>query len=141
MIVLDTDHLSELQRPHSSRGAKLAGRLQQQGGRPVATTDVSAEEQLRGRLAPINRCPAGTQQIMPYMELLNLIEFFTEWVILPFDQLSAQQFHDFKARRIRIGTMDLKIAAIVLRHGATLLSANLHDFRQVPGLAVEDWLS
>jgi tRNA(fMet)-specific endonuclease VapC len=35
--------------------------------------------------------------------------------------------------------MDLKIAAIVLAHDATLLSRNLSDFRKVPGLKVEDW--
>jgi tRNA(fMet)-specific endonuclease VapC len=39
-----------------------------------------------------------------------------------------------------IGTMDLKIASIALAHSATLLSANLRDFRQVPNLSVEDWL-
>jgi tRNA(fMet)-specific endonuclease VapC len=41
--------------------------------------------------------------------------------------------------KIRIGTMDLKIAAIALAHGATLLSRNLVDFKKVPGLTVEDW--
>ncbi len=35
--------------------------------------------------------------------------------------------------------MDLKIAAIVLTHDATLLSKNLSDFRKVPGLKVADW--
>jgi tRNA(fMet)-specific endonuclease VapC len=35
--------------------------------------------------------------------------------------------------------MDLKIASIVLANQATLLSANLRDFQQVPGLQVEDW--
>jgi len=44
MIVLDTDHLSELQHPDSSRGVKLAERLEQQANRPVATTVVTAEE-------------------------------------------------------------------------------------------------
>jgi predicted nucleic acid-binding protein len=32
------------------------------------------------------------------------------------------------------------LAAIALVQGALLLSANLRDFRQVPGLNVESWL-
>jgi predicted nucleic acid-binding protein len=36
--------------------------------------------------------------------------------------------------------MDLKIASIALVRDATLLSANLRDFEQVPGLHVEDWI-
>ena len=41
---------------------------------------------------------------------------------------------------IRIGTQDLKIAAIVVEHGALLLSRNTIDFERVPGLQVESWL-
>ena len=37
--------------------------------------------------------------------------------------------------------MDLKIACIALVHNALLLSANLRDFQQVPGLRVENWLT
>ena len=36
--------------------------------------------------------------------------------------------------------MDLRIACIVLAHNATLLTANLRDFRKIPDLRVEDWL-
>ena len=42
--------------------------------------------------------------------------------------------------RIRIGTMDLKIAAIALANDAILLSRNLTDFSKVPALRVEDWM-
>jgi tRNA(fMet)-specific endonuclease VapC len=43
-------------------------------------------------------------------------------------------------QRIRVGSQDLKIASIALVNDALLLTANLRDFRQVPGLRVENWL-
>ena len=140
MIVLDSDHLSELQHVDSQRRARLGKRIERQRDRTVATTIVSVEEQLRGRLATINKRPPGNEQVVPYQELIGLLEFCSCWIVLPFDHVSARQFHDLKAARIRIGTMDLKIASIALAHSANLLSANLRDFRQVPNLSVEDWL-
>ena len=140
MIVLDSDHLSELQHVDSQRRARLVKRIERQRDRTVATTIVSVEEQLRGRLATINKRPPGNEQVVPYQELIGLLEFCVGWIVLPFDHISARQFHDLKAARIRIGSMDLKIASIALAHSATLLSANLRDFRQVPNLSVEDWL-
>jgi hypothetical protein len=42
-------------------------------------------------------------------------------------------------RHIRIGTMDLRIAAIALANGMTVLKRNLVDFGREPNLSVEDW--
>jgi tRNA(fMet)-specific endonuclease VapC len=58
---------------------------------------------------------------------------------LAFDEAAALVFQRLQRARLRIGAMDLKIAAIVVSGDATLLSRNLTDFRQVPGLPVEDW--
>jgi hypothetical protein len=38
-----------------------------------------------------------------------------------------------------IGDRDCMIAAIAQCHGLTVVTANLHEFRRVPGLSVEDW--
>jgi tRNA(fMet)-specific endonuclease VapC len=46
----------------------------------------------------------------------------------------------FRSQGIRIGTLDLKIAAITIAHDATLLTRNTVDFAKVPGLRFENWL-
>ena len=53
---------------------------------------------------------------------------------------AAHLFRDLRALRTRIGPMDLRIACIALAHDATLLTRNVADFRQVPGLRFENWL-
>ncbi|MGH9834285.1 MAG: type II toxin-antitoxin system VapC family toxin [Blastocatellia bacterium] len=60
-------------------------------------------------------------------------------VILDFDERAAEEFQRLKKQRVRIGTMDLKIAAIALAHNATVLTRNLRDFNKVPDLKAEDW--
>ena len=36
---------------------------------------------------------------------------------------------------------DLRIAAVCLRHDATLATGNLRHFERLPGLRAEDWLA
>lgn len=59
--------------------------------------------------------------------------------MLPFDTSALERFQGLWLLRLRIGTMDLKIAAIALAHDATLLTRNRRDFAKVPGLRLDDW--
>ena len=61
--------------------------------------------------------------------------------ILPFDFAAVSTYQRLRDARLGIGTMDLRIASIVIATNATLLSRNLRDFVRVPKLKVEDWLS
>ncbi len=103
-------------------------------GDTVATTFISAEEQFRGWLAQIHRQRDPYAQIAAYQRLQRRIAFFAEWNVLSWDTDAADIIQRLRRQRIRIGSMDLKIASIVLAHDATLLSRNLRDFQQVPGL-------
>jgi tRNA(fMet)-specific endonuclease VapC len=67
------------------------------------------------------------------------VERFRRIPLVDFDERAADEYERLRKARIRIGSMDLKIAAIALASDATLLSRNLSDFSKVPGLRVEDW--
>ena len=140
MIVLDSDHLSLLQHPENPQTQLLLSRMDQSPDQEFTTTAVSLEEQLRGWLAFINRFSDVSKQIPGYERLVGLVEFFARWNLLPFDQLAADQFTGLRKAKVRIGTMDLKIASIVLVHNAQLVTSNLSDFQKVPGLEVQNWM-
>ena len=80
------------------------------------------------------------KQVGAYRELSALARFLRHWEIVDFDDESAEQFTWLKKARPRVSTMDLKMAAIALRHDALLLTANRKDFTQIPGLRFENWL-
>jgi tRNA(fMet)-specific endonuclease VapC len=81
------------------------------------------------------------QQVVAYRRLLQHLDNYRRIPVLTFDEAAAVVFQRLRRTRLRVGTMDLKIAAIVLSRDALLLSKNLTDFGQVPGLQVEDWTS
>lgn len=140
MIILDTDHLSALEYRATPSAFALQARLESLPLAEVATTAISLEEQMRGWLGLIRRHSDVHLQVPAYERLLRLCDFFAQWQILPFDQAAADEFTRLRRQGVRIGTMDLKIASIVVARGGTLLSRNSGDFAQVPGVHVEDWL-
>ncbi len=140
MLVLDTDHLTEYQRGMSAEARRLKERL----GRamePCATTIVTVEEIMRGWIAAIHRIQDPHRQIRAYASLQQLFRFFATWNVLEWNDAAADEYESLKLAKVRIGTMDLKIASIALAGDATLLTRNRNDFSRVPGLRVEDWLS
>jgi tRNA(fMet)-specific endonuclease VapC len=140
MIVLDSDHLTVYSYRDHPRAEALKNRLLA-AGEPVALTVVSVEEQMRGWLAEIKKHSEVFQQISAYDRLNRMVQFFQEWTIIRLDEAASEEFTRLKKLKVRVGTQDLKIAAITLAQHALLLSANLRDFQKVPGLRVENWLS
>jgi tRNA(fMet)-specific endonuclease VapC len=138
MHVLDTNHLSELGY-NSTAGARLRSRLDQSNVDAV-TTIISVEEELGGWLSQVNKCRDSDLQINIYARLAERVSFLARWTVLQIDAESLAQFRAFRKQGIRIGKQDLKIACIALAHDATVLTRNLVDFQQVPGLRVENWL-
>lgn len=74
-----------------------------------------------------------------YRSLKDLIHDYCSYSIVPYDAEAQARFEDIHRQKLRVGTMDLRIAAIALAKNAALLTRNVRDFRQVPGLRYEDW--
>jgi len=138
MIILDTDHLTVIQRQNEPAYSYLRIRLRQAASE-VGTTIVNVEEQMRGWLAAIRHSRRLEQEIVAYRQLHLLFAFFSNMPVVDFDEIAAVQFNKLRRGRVRLGTMDLKIASIALSQSALLLSCNLTDFQRVSGLQVQDW--
>lgn len=139
MLVLDTDHASELAY-RSAAGLRLLNRLAAAGSEDAVITAITVEEQLRGRLAEIRRHTDQQSLIAAYARLVRQVELHAAWCILPWDENAVEVFERLRGLRIRSGTHDLMIAAITLAHHATLLTRNTQDFAGVPSLSIENWL-
>lgn len=87
----------------------------------------------------IARVRNQSKEVAAYQRLQALLRFFNEIPVLDYTDAVAARFEDLKGLRLRVGSMDLKIAAITLSRDGLLLSANLKDFQRVPNLQVEDW--
>ena len=135
LYVLDTDHVSLFQRSDPLVVQHVAA----VGPTKLAVTLVTVEEQLRGWLSAIRRTAATLNVTNAYAGLRAALDYFSRIRLLDFDQAAYARYEELRRQKIRIGTQDLRIAAIVLSVGGVLVTRNQRDFAQVPGLIFEDW--
>lgn len=138
-FLLDTDHITFLQRPSGPAYAALSARMARHTTADFAYSLVSFHEQTRGAHAFIQQARSTRQVLDAYKYFEEALRAYTGVTVLPFDAAAGQTFDGLIARRVRVGTMDLRIASIALSRGLTVLTRNLRDFRRVPGLTAEDW--
>ncbi|MBD2500386.1 type II toxin-antitoxin system VapC family toxin [Anabaena azotica] len=138
MYILDTDHLSLIQR-NNQEGKRILARLTAIKDVDVVVTIITYQEQLRGRLNVISRAKTVDDQILAYQGLQQLATDYRFIVIVPFNSTAAIEHQRLRKAYPRLGNMDLKIAAICLTNNATLLTRNTSDFGQIGELRIEDW--
>ncbi|HYT94202.1 MAG TPA: type II toxin-antitoxin system VapC family toxin [Gemmataceae bacterium] len=136
MIVLDTDTYTLHQFAHE----RVVERCRTASEAP-AITIVTQIEVFRGRHAAIIKAEDGARLLHAQQVLVLTLQHMAQFRVVPFDDAAAAMFDQLRQHKKlkKIGRADLLIASIVLANRATLVSRNLKDFRQVPGLQVENW--
>jgi len=136
MIVLDTDTVSLLFQAHPRVSEHYRREIEE-----VVITVVTRIEVLRGRFDSVMKAADGAQLLIAQQRLETTDTDLLTLRRLPFDTNSAAEFDRLRLNKKlkKIGRGDLLIACITLANRAKLVTRNLRDFRQVPGLQVENW--
>ena len=106
------------------RGEGLRNRIEAHSPGELVTSSIVCAEVMRG-LDPRDR--------KKFAQAERLFEAFP---VQPFDRNAALRFRSVPFRR---GGFDRLIAAHALALELTIVTSNLADFTDVPGLKVEDW--
>lgn len=136
--LIDSDHISLISRG-GEPSERITARIAALPPDSVAVSLISYEEQIRGWMAEIARIQSVDRQLAAYSRLNRAPDYYCTTLVLPFDEAMLAQFQNLWLRRLRVGTMDLKIAATALASGATMVTRNTADFGKVLGLKMEDW--
>jgi tRNA(fMet)-specific endonuclease VapC len=134
-LVLDTDVLTHIQEGHPEIGARFL----EQSPESVAVTVLSVEEQLSGWYTQLRQAKKAERLAWAYGRLSQCIRFLSRLQIVTYDEQSMQRFEQLRKQKIKIKRTDLGIASIVLGLDAMLVTENVRDFKQVPGLKIASW--
>ncbi len=137
--LLDTDHLSLLQRKSSPERAMIVANINMHGEANCFACVASFHEQCLGVHGKIQRAKKADEFFAAYALFDKLLETFSEFDVLSFDQSAIAEYLKLKSHSQRIKPMDLRIASIALSKDMTVVTRNVSDFGRVPNLKVEDW--
>ena len=136
LFILDTDILTLFQRNHPT----VIAHVHSHGPRELAITVLSVEEQLSGWYTAARKAKQPEELARAYRELAKSVRFPSCLQIVEYEVQAMHLYEEFRKQKIKISRMDLRIAATVLQQpDATLVTRNTRDFKQVPGLRIEDW--
>jgi tRNA(fMet)-specific endonuclease VapC len=134
--LLDTDTLTLLQFNHPT----VTQRVSAHPDTDITIAVLSVQEQMRGWLARLNRLSTPDQLADWYDRLTNkLFPVWRRYTLLSFTKPTILRFEHLRTLRLNIGRMDLRLAAVGLENGLTVVTRNRQDFGRVPGLTIVDW--
>jgi tRNA(fMet)-specific endonuclease VapC len=134
--VLDTDVLTLWLRGREAISARVAATPPHQ----LAVTIITVEEILGGWYTQIRQSRNDQQLARAYEAFQQAVEFTRGIQLLPFDLPGIRRYRQLRTHNRRVGTNDLRIAAIVIEQQGTLVTCNTNDFVDIPGLQLETWV-
>src|SRR5262245_24390936 len=105
-FLMDTDHISILQKQAGVEYASLIARIAQVPRSELSFCIVSFHEQILGCHAYIAKANTSTQIVRGYWMLDRVLSAFAAATVLPFDMSASAIFDSLAVSRLRVATMD-----------------------------------
>jgi tRNA(fMet)-specific endonuclease VapC len=90
-------------------------------------------------------CAWAYRRKQPLPLLQQIGDLLADLPVIDFDAACAQMFGRnrgvLEQKGISVPTTDLMIASVALVHDLTLVTHNTADYRNIPGLRLDDWLA
>ncbi len=71
--------------------------------------------------------------------MVDTVVELNQFRLLSFTEEAIDRFENLRTLKLGVRANDLRIAAIALVSGATVVTRNVTDFGRVPDLIVENW--
>ena len=106
----------------------------------LALPVIVVEEVLRGWLNKIRKAQTKQSDLIRAYELLSRsVRAMQQFHLLAFTDEAFAQEQQWRSEGVRVGTQDLRIAAICVSQDIKLISNNYSDFHRIPNLNLETW--
>src|SRR4051794_20511826 len=106
-FLLDTDHISILQKQSGPEYAALMTRIGQVTKVDLAFCVISFHEQVLGCHTYVAQARTSADLVRGYRMFDRILTAFAAALVLPFDTAASTEFDGLVAQRVRIATMDL----------------------------------
>ena len=124
LFVLDTDILLLFQEGQEAVCRRVCTHALDE----LATTVITVEEQLSGWYTLLRRAKGSERLARAYQRLADSVTFLSHFQILSFTEEAIRRYEHLKSLKLGTKKMDLRIAAIALEQGATLVTRNVPRF-------------
>lgn len=137
--LLDTDHLSILERGTKGAYENLVQRMAQCSPSDFVISIITVQEQILGCHNRINKARKITDLVKGYALMEQILKTIRVLPLISFDSDTALIYQNLQSQRLQLARMDALIAATALRYNLILLTRNFKDFKKVTELVIEDW--
>jgi tRNA(fMet)-specific endonuclease VapC len=139
IYLLDTTTLTHLRHRHPGVYSMYSRHNDPMSGDIVGVASVNVEEVLTGWLGYLQRSRTPQEEQYASQMLNDTVYSLARFALYAMTDAAVIRHVALRKLKLNVGRNDLRLAALAMELGATVVTDNIRDFARVPGLLWVDW--